>query len=159
MESSSDASLHLTCLQQTLEREMPICRAMELSARSWNDQQLAMQMPLAPNRNHQYSAFAGSLSALCTITGWGVVFLLLREKGLTGNIVIRRSGIRYLRPVRSPHIVAQSLPADREHVGYFFELLESKGRSKIDVAVAIADEQGAYVKFTGSYVVQEVARA
>lgn len=155
MESSSDASRHLACLQETLEREMPICRAMQIVAHDWDAQQLAMQMPLTPNRNHQYSAFAGSLSALCTITGWGVVFLLLREQGLTGNIVIRRSGIRYLRPVRLPTIVAQSLPTNSEHVDYFFELLESKGRSKIDVAVAIADPDGPYVKFTGSYVVQE----
>lgn len=158
MESFSDASLNLEHLQQTLEREMPICSAMQIAAQSWDAQRLAMQMPLPPNRNHQYSAFAGSLSALCTITGWGVVFLLLREKGLAGNIVIRRSGIRYLRPVRCPTIVAQSLPSDSEHVGYFFELLESKGRSKVDVAVEIADQDGPYVKFTGSYVVQEAAR-
>ena len=37
-----------------------------------------MRLPLDPNRNHQQTAFAGSLNALCTIAGWGSVYLLLR---------------------------------------------------------------------------------
>ena len=32
-----------------------------------------MRLPLGPNRNHQQTAFAGSLNALCTIAGWGTV--------------------------------------------------------------------------------------
>ena len=136
---------------------MPICTAMQIVAAGWDARRLAMQMPLAPNRNHQYSAFAGSLSALCTITGWGTVFMLLRERGLEGNIVIRRSSIRYLRPVRCDRILARSLPPAEEHVGYFFELLTSKGRSKIDVSVEIVDQDGPYVSFHGAYVVQDLA--
>src|SRR5918994_7189211 len=101
-------------LQQTLQREMPICTPMGIRPVSWDGRELAMEMPLAPNRNHQYSAFAGSLNALCTIVGWGTVFLMLHHESLAGNIVIRRSQIRYLRPVRSEEIVAHGLPIDAE---------------------------------------------
>jgi len=70
----------LANLEQTLRREMPICTAMEIAVTSWDRPfhesgrfhhggRLAMGMPLAPNRNHQDSAFAGSLNALCTIVG------------------------------------------------------------------------------------------
>lgn len=142
-------------LEQTLHREMPISVAMGMRAIAWSDRRLAMQMPLAPNRNHQFSAFAGSLNALCTVVGWGTVFLLVREEGIRGNIVIRRSQIRYLRPVRTPEIVARGLPLDPAGEEFFFELLRSKGRSKIDVAAEIADAEGALVTFTGSYVVQD----
>jgi thioesterase domain-containing protein len=145
----------LTELERTLHREMPISVAMGVRAISWQDRRLAMQMPLGPNRNHQYSAFAGSLNALCTSVGWGTVFLLVREEGIRGNIVIRRSQIRYLRPVRSPEIVARGLPLDPAGEEFFFELLRSKGRSKIDVAAEIADAEGALVTFAGSYVVQD----
>ncbi|NOY40400.1 MAG: hypothetical protein GXP26_01000 [Planctomycetes bacterium] len=141
-------------LGETLQREMPISRAMAIETVSWDGSQLAMQMPLEPNRNHQYSAFAGSLNALCTVVGWGTVFLLLKGEGLNGNIVIRRGTIRYLRPVRTPEIVATGLRVDPEELAYFFELLRSKGTSKVDVSVEIADNQGAYVSFKGSYVVQ-----
>jgi thioesterase domain-containing protein len=145
----------LTELEQTLHREMPISVPMGVRAISWDDRRLAMQMPLAPNRNHQFSAFAGSLNALCTVVGWGTVFLLVRDEGIHGNIVIRRSNIRYLRPVRSAEIVARGLPLDPTGEEFFFELLRSKGRSKIDVAAEITDAEGPLVTFTGSYVVQD----
>ncbi|NOY28878.1 MAG: hypothetical protein GXP28_01515 [Planctomycetes bacterium] len=138
-------------LGATLGREMPITRSMQLETVSWTDQQLAMKMPLEPNRNHQDSAFAGSLSTLCTVVGWGTLFMLLQQKGLTGNVVIRRGTIRYL--LRSSEIVATGLPIDSDELGFFFELLQSKGKSKLDIAVEIADEQGPYVVFKGSYVV------
>ena len=144
----------LSELERTLHREMPISVPMGMRAIDWQDRRLSMQMPLAANRNHQYSAFAGSLNALCTVVGWGTVFLLLREEGVAGNIVIRRGSIRYLRPVRSPEIVARGLPLDPVGEEFFFELLRNKGRSKIDVAAEIADADGPLVTFTGSYVVQ-----
>lgn len=142
-------------LESTLHREMPISVPMGIRAVSWCDRRLAMQMPLSPNRNHNYSAFAGSLNALCTVVGWGTVYLLVKELGLNGNIVIRRGNIRYLRPVRTPEIVAHGLPLDPAGEEFFFELLRSKGRSKIDVAAEISDVEGALVSFSGSYVVQD----
>lgn len=141
-------------LQQTLAREMPICTAMGIRPVEWLNRRLSMEMPLEPNRNHQYTAFAGSLNALCTIVGWGAVFMLLRNEGRPGNIVIRRSAIRYLRPVREKLIVARSLTLDSDGEAFFYELLRSKGVSKIDVATEIADSQGTLVSFQGSYVVQ-----
>lgn len=142
-------------LQQTLQREMPICTPMGIRPVSWDGCELAMEMPLAPNRNHQYSAFAGSLNALCTIVGWGTVFLLLHHEGRAGNIVIRRSQIRYLRPVRDTMIIARGLPLDAMGASFFYELLRSKGRSKLDVSTEIADAEGPLVSFQGSYVVQD----
>ena len=112
-------------------------------------------LPLELNRNHQQTAFAGSLNALCTIVGWGTLFLRLQEKSLTGNIVIRRGKIRYLRPVFTTEFIAVARPLLAEQVDHFFELLSHQGQSKIDVSVDISDDQGAYVHFTGSYVVQD----
>ena len=119
----------LQLLQDTLRREMPITNAMGIEVVAWEDECLSMRMPLEPNRNHQYSAFAGSLNALCTIAGWGTVFMLLQSEGLSGNIVIRRGKIRYLRPVRTPAFLATGLTIDAEQRSFFFELLHSKGKS------------------------------
>jgi len=149
----------LSELEQKLRSEMPICTAMGIRAASYDDARLAMEMPLGINRNHQSTAFAGSLSALCTVTGWGTVFLELRKRGFTGNVVIRRGSIRYLRPVVSPQIVARASALDPAEVDYFFELLEHKGRSKIEVTVQIVDSEGPLVRFSGSYVVQEYTQA
>jgi thioesterase domain-containing protein len=145
----------LTELEQTLYREMPICRAMAIRPTAWDGRQLSMHMPLEPNRNHQYSAFAGSLNALCTVVGWGTVFLMLEGRGLSGNVVIRRGSIRYLRPVHDERIICRGRPVDAEAEQFFFELLTSKGQSKIDLETEIADAAGVLVSFHGSYVVQD----
>ncbi|MEM9352587.1 MAG: YiiD C-terminal domain-containing protein [Planctomycetota bacterium] len=143
-------------LQETLHREMPITQPMGVRAESWDEGRLAMSMPLDANRNHQFSAFAGSLSTLSTVVGWGSVYLLLRSRGLYGNVVIRRGEIKYREPVRHEHIVARALSMDETDVGHFFDLLGSKGSSKLDVRVEVREGPVQYLRFAGSYVVQDV---
>ena len=140
-------------LERTLHREMPISAPMGIRAVSWTDRRLAMQMPLEPNRNHQYSAFAGSLNALCTVAGWGSVYLLLKELGRRGSIVIRRSSIRYQEPVSSSEIYARCLPISAEARQYFLEMLDDKGQAKLELAVEVTGQDGPAVSFNGSYVV------
>ena len=143
----------LAQLEQTLAHEIPICRAMNFEVVSWDDDRLTMRMPLEPNKNHQFSAFAGSLNALCTIVGWGTIFMLLRREGLSGSIVIRRGKIRYLRPVVTSDIVVRGLPVEANELAYCFELMRSKGKTKLEIGSEIADSQGPLVRFQGSYVV------
>ncbi len=121
-----------------------------------------MSMPLSHNRNHQETAFAGSLNALCTIVGWGTMFLLLGELGMGGNVVIHRSTIRYRRPVQATTIIAQALPLQADSIDYFLEMLEEKGTSKLDICVEIAGDDSSekapqatpLVSFKGAYVVK-----
>ena len=98
---------------------------------------LVMRLPLNPNRNHQQTAFAGSLNALCTIAGWGSVYLLLKELQREGNIVIRRSSIKYHEPVNSAEIYARCQPVSTEARQYFLEMLDDKKQAKLDLAVEI----------------------
>ena len=155
----------LAQLVQTLKRQMPISTAMQIAVANWDSPlceggRLTMSIPLAPNRNHQQTAFAGSLNALCTVVGWGTMFILLGERGLSGNIVIHRSTIRYRKPVQTAKIVAGALPLPRESVDYFFELLNCKGTSKLELSVEIsgqdsAGQEGTLVTFKGAYVVNK----
>lgn len=140
-------------LQATLEREIPMCRHMGLRVVGYPDGALEVAMPLDLNHNHQYTAFAGSLNALCTIAGWGSVFLLLRQLQTTGNIVIRRSSIRYHQPVATTEVTAHCLPILPAHIGHFAEMLEEKGQAKLDLGVEIRGTDHPAVTFMGSYVV------
>jgi thioesterase domain-containing protein len=140
-------------LQKTLEREIPMSAQMGIRVHEGGLEGLTMRMPLDPNRNHQQTAFAGSLSALCTIAGWGYVFLLLRELGRGGNIVIHRSTIKYLEPVTTSEIYALCRPVTPAESQYFLEMLDDKGQTKLDVAVEVAGKDGPAVSFKGSYVV------
>jgi thioesterase domain-containing protein len=140
-------------LQSMLEREIPMCTQMGICVHGREGETLIMRLPLSPNRNHQQTAFAGSLNALCTITGWGSVYLLLKELGREGTIVIRRSTIRYHEPVTSDEILAHCQPISDEARQYFLEMLDDKGQAKLDLSVEIAGSSGPLVTFAGSYVV------
>lgn len=140
-------------LQGTLEREIPMCTQMGIRVHDGGVDGLVMRLPLDRNRNHQQTAFAGSLNALCTIAGWGSVYLLLRELGRRGNIVIRRSSIRYQEPVASAEILARCLPVTAEAKQYFLEMLDDKGQAKLDLTVEVTGAEGPAVSFSGSYVV------
>jgi thioesterase domain-containing protein len=147
------ATAMLDELQQTLEREIPMSAQMGMRVHEGGVEGLVMRLPLDPNRNHQQTAFAGSLNALCTIAGWGYVFLLLRKLGRSGNIVIHRSNIKYLEPVTSAEIYARCHPATAEASQHFLEMLDYKGQSKLDLVVEVPGAKGPAVSFKGSYVV------
>lgn len=140
-------------LQDTLEREIPMCGQMGIRVHSRGPDGLVMRLPLEANRNHQQTAFAGSLNAVCTIAGWGSVFLLLRELGRQGNVVIRRSSIRYHEPVVTSEILARCQPVTAEARQFFLEMLDDKGQAKLDLTVEIAGPASPLVSFSGSYVV------
>lgn len=140
-------------LQATLEREIPMSAQMGIRVHEGGLDGLVMWLPLNPNRNHQQTAFAGSLNALCTIAGWGYVYLLLRKLGRSGNIVIHRSQIKYLEPVTSSEIYAHCRPATPDESQHFLEMLDDKGQTKLELAVEIPGRLGPAVSFKGSYVV------
>ncbi|HVT30969.1 MAG TPA: YiiD C-terminal domain-containing protein [Lacipirellulaceae bacterium] len=151
--NSATGSSLLCELQATLEREIPMSAQMGIRVHDGGTEGLVMGLPLSPNRNHQQTAFAGSLNALCTIAGWGSVYLLLRELGRRGNIVIRRSTIKYQEPVTSSEIYARCLPVSPVARQYFLEMLDDKGQAKLDLTVEVAGSDGPAVSFSGSYVV------
>src|SRR4051812_15775077 len=152
----ASASAMLSELQATLDREIPMSGQMGIRVHDGGVDGLVMKLPLSPNRNHQQTAFAGSLNALCTITGWGSVYLLLRELGRRGNIVIRRSQIKYLEPVTSSEIYARCRPIPPAARQYFLEMLDDKGQAKLDLDVDVTGSGGPAVSFNGSYVVLPV---
>ena len=140
-------------LQTMLDREIPVITQMGIRVHDGFADGLVMRLPLDQNRNHQQTAFAGSLNALCTITGWGSIYLLLRELGRRGSIVCRRSSIKYQEPVNSSDIYARSLPLNPANRQYFLEMLDDKGQGKLDATVEVAGKSGPAVVFQGSYVV------
>ncbi|MFV2066784.1 MAG: YiiD C-terminal domain-containing protein [Pirellulales bacterium] len=142
-------------LQTTIEREIPMCAMMGIEVDSYDHRGLTLHAPLRQNYNHQGTAFAGSLNALCTMAGWGHVFLLHRIHGLTGDIVICRSSIKYLKPVASDQICACCHHVGDRERDHFLEMFRAKGQAKIDVRVEIVSAEVTAVAFSGAYVITE----
>lgn len=143
----------LDALRAVWRREMPITEALGVTVEAATDAELVLRMPLAPNRNHKGTAFAGSLSALATLTGWSLLWRVIREVGESAHVVIQDSSIRYLLPARSDAIASARLPAagDMERL---LAALRRRGRGRISLDVVVRDVSGTVVAtFVGRYVV------
>jgi thioesterase domain-containing protein len=132
---------------------MPITTALGIAVAGLDAQHLTLVMPLAPNRNHKGTVFAGSLSALATLTGWSVVWLKLRESGVDAHVVIQDAQIRYLAPTRSDVTATTEFPDatswQRAHTG-----LLRRGKARLTLGAVLRDADGAVVAtFSGRYVV------
>ncbi len=143
----------LDALRGVWRRDMPITEALGITVESASEAELVLRMPLAPNRNHKGTAFAGSLSALATLTGWSILWRTMREVGEMAHVVIQDSTIRYLLPARSDVLASARLPAagDMERL---LTALRRRGKGRITLDVNVRDTAGIVVAtFEGRYVV------
>ena len=86
-------------LSQTWQDTIPLSQYMQLSLARFDGNELRCAAPLAPNVNLHQTMFAGSIYALATLTGWGMLYLQLQALRLHGDQVLADASIKYLRPV------------------------------------------------------------
>ncbi len=53
---------------------------MGVRIQQYTGQKFITTMPEAGNQNPHHTLFAGSLFSLATLTGWGLIWLMLRER-------------------------------------------------------------------------------
>ena len=132
--------------------EIPLSQALGLRVVS-GDGGLTLHAPLAPNINHKDTAFAGSLNAVLTLAGWGLLWLLLERAELRAKVVIQDSQVDYLRPVTADFTAVCAEPAD-EVVERFLTTLRRHGRARLALDATISERGDVAVRFCGRYVVQ-----
>ena len=139
-------------LEKTWHRDIPLAAAMNLAVQSYDGRTLTVRAPLAANRNVHGTAFAGSVFSTCVLAGWGALWLLWREHGATGTIVVADSKIQYRKAVTGD-LVCHCAP-DTAAVTAALEQFRATGRASLslDCTIDVGDRRG--VTFTGTYVVQ-----
>lgn len=138
-------------LQETLKHEIPLTQHLELQVSSYDEDGLTLRAPLAPNINHKRTAFAGSLNAVVTLTGWGLLWLLLQELGISARVVIQDSSCKYLLPVNADFSAFCPKPG-AEQIAKMAVALRKRGRARIELNVEVRNDAGVAVSFTGRYV-------
>ena len=135
-----------------LHAKIPLSRAMQVRVVRCDGPELELVAPLAPNINHLGTAFGGSLNALATLAGYGIVYLLLREIPADGHVVLKESRIDYLSPVRG-RLRANCRRSPRAAIGKFHRGFRRQCRARLDLEVQIAGSGGrAAVVFGGRFV-------
>jgi thioesterase domain-containing protein len=144
-------------LQDVLHSEIPLTRAIGIEVIEYNDSGLTLSAPLENNINHKATAFGGSLYSVCVLSGWGLIYLLLKERGLSGHIVIQESNTRFLRPVTS-NIRARCAFESAEQCEKFIRNYQRKGLARIRLQSHIICNDQVSVLFEGRYVVHNRAQ-
>lgn len=86
----------------TLDRHfdgMPPVAAMHIRAIAFDGDGLLLHAPLSANVNDKQCAFGGSLASVMTLAGWGWLMLAADRAGLTSEVYVADSSIRYLAPL------------------------------------------------------------
>jgi thioesterase domain-containing protein len=106
---------------------------------------------MQPNRNVHGTTFAGSLYSACVLTGWGAVWLALRERGLDGVIYAAESTVQYRKGVARDFLCICAWDVDASKV--WVDRFEAAGRATFDLVCTIDSDAKRAVTFNGKYVV------
>ncbi|MET1219317.1 MAG: bifunctional GNAT family N-acetyltransferase/thioesterase [Glaciecola sp.] len=134
-------------LQDTWETTIPISEQMGIQLHQYTGNTLEVRASLNKNINLHGTMFAGSIFSLATLTGWGMIYLQLKQQGLSGDIVLGDSNIHYHKP-----ITAQ--PRALSHIENYqaeYKQLHSGKKMQVKLSVEILDETRPVAKFEGVY--------
>ena len=136
-------------MEELFYDKIPITRALGVRVEEYDGRRLVLTAPLRENVNHLGTAFGGSLNALAVLSGYGLLWLELRDAEC--HIVIRDSSISYERPVRG-EIRAVCVRPEGEALEAFRRTFRQKGRARIVLSATIEDEGVTAVRFRGTFV-------
>lgn len=134
-------------LQQTWHEQIPISEHMGIKLYQYTERTIETRASLNKNINLHGTMFAGSIYSLATLTGWGMIFLQMKQKGLHGEIVLGDASIHYHKPVTmKPRAICNI-----ESVKTKFELLEKGKKCPASLRVDIYDSEQAVAEFSGQF--------
>jgi thioesterase domain-containing protein len=136
-------------IQELFYSKIPITRAMGVRVEDYDGERLVLSAPLAENVNHLGTAFGGSLNALAVLSGYGLLWLELREAEC--HIVIRKSSISYERPVRG-ELRATCVRPEAGALAEFKQSFRQKGKARIALSATVEDQGEVAVRFEGTFV-------
>ncbi|MFT6269047.1 MAG: thioesterase domain-containing protein [Alphaproteobacteria bacterium] len=134
-------------LQNMWHDQIPITEHMGIRLHQYTERTIETRASLNKNINPHGSMFAGSVYSLATLTGWGMLFLLLKQKGFSGEIVLGDASIKYHKPITiKPRGICNI-----ESVKIKFNFLERKKRCPASLRVDIYDADKVVAEFSGQY--------
>lgn len=139
-------------LQDVLHSEIPLTKEIGITVSDYTGDSLTLQAPLDKNLNHKCTAFGGSLYSVSVLSGWGLLYLLLKEHDLVGHIVIQESNTKFIKPVEF-ELVATCSFGSVVQKEKFIKMFKRKGVARIQLESRITYDNESHVIFNGSYVV------
>lgn len=139
-------------LQDVLHSEIPLTKSIGISVIEHTGLSLSLRAPLDKNINHKCTAFGGSIYSVSVLSGWGLIYLLLKEHDVPGHIVIQESNTKFIKPVTSD-ITAKCSFSSVIQYEKFLNMYKKKGIARINLISQITCNNETAVIFNGTYVV------
>src|SRR5260370_3322227 len=86
-------------IQRYLLKQIPISEGLGISVTEASLDEILITAPLAPNLNHNGTAFGGSVRAVAILSGWGLVYARLDAEGQFQCVGSPSNELRYLRRI------------------------------------------------------------
>jgi len=139
-------------LEAFLHEKIPLTKAMGLHVAESNARRLVLEAPLDRNVNHLGTAFGGSLHALPTLACYAGLWTLLREAGIDGHVVVKRSQAYYRQPVTGT-LRAVCVRPPAAMVKEFIRDLQRHKKARMELEAVVEGVDGKpSVEFSGSFV-------
>lgn len=145
-------------LENYLHEHIPLSRSMGVKVIEANGSNVKLTAPLAPNINHRDTVFGGSASAVAILAAWTLLYVRLKQEGISSRVVIQRNTMNYERPIFSS-FVASSTIQNSVTWEKFLRILKRKDRARITVAVTLFCDGEKVGEFEGDFVALEVQPA
>ena len=136
-------------MEELFYGKIPVTRALGVRVEEYDGRRLVLTAPLRVNVNHLGTAFGGSLNALAVLSGYGLLWLELRDTEC--HIVIRESSVHYDRPVRGDLRAVCVRPGEDAMEAFKFEF-QQKGKARIVLEATVEDGGVTAVRFRGTFV-------
>lgn len=142
-------------LQDYMHAHIPLVNQMQVRVVGLDAAGLRLTAPLAPNINHERTAFGGSLASLMTLACWGYIWLLL-EGGPKLHIVVNEAKVSYLKPVTGELDTLCPPPAAAE-LEKFRDMLLRRGKARIELSAEVHQGEMVAARYLGSFAVYREA--
>ena len=135
--------------ERFFHEQIPLTKAMGVRVEAHDGRQLVLTAPLVANHNHLGTAFGGSLAALATLAGYGLLWLELGNRD--AHIVIRRSELDYRHPVAGPLRAICRKPPEAE-LAAFRTTFAKAGKARVRLEVTVEEQGRVCMTFLGTFV-------
>lgn len=138
-------------LERYMHGHIPLVTQMQVRVAGFDASGLRLTAPLAPNINHERTAFGGSLASLMTLACWGWLWLNL-EDAMPLHIVVNEAHVGYLKPVNAT-LDALCPPPEAAAWDKFRQMLARRGKSRIALKAEMVQDGVTAARYTGSFAV------
>jgi thioesterase domain-containing protein len=138
-------------LRESLYRDIPLCRAMQVEVRQADAGCVVLAMPLAPNTNHMHTVFGGSANTLAILAAWSLLHLRLAAEDKPCQIVIQHNTMDYLHPMPDAAEAVCRFDDDAQWTR-FNRALQRRGRARLTLHAEVYSAGELCARFEGEFV-------